>query len=77
LTVNYVVGGTATAGRDYVSLGSRITFPIGARTVIRTVTPINDTLQELNETVILRPYQSPNYAVGSPSRATVTVTSND
>jgi len=43
--------------------------------VTKTVTPFDDTLQELNETVILRLYQSPNYAVGR--MATVTVISND
>jgi hypothetical protein len=77
LTVNYIVSGTATAGRDYVSLGGRITFPIGARRVTRTVKPIDDTLQEFKESVILSLSQSPNYVVGSARRASVILTSNE
>jgi hypothetical protein len=45
--------------------------------VTKTVTPLQDSLQELNETVILTLAQSPNYAVGSPKSATVTLTSDE
>ncbi|MBI5039661.1 MAG: peptidylprolyl isomerase [Gammaproteobacteria bacterium] len=77
LTVNYSVGGSATSGSDYIALGSRVTFPIGARRVTKILKPIQDRLREPNETVVLRLRQSPNYAVGSPGSATVTLTSND
>ncbi|MBI5462648.1 MAG: peptidylprolyl isomerase [Gammaproteobacteria bacterium] len=77
LTVYYSVGGNATSGSDYIALGSRITFPIGARRVTKTLKPIQDRLREQNETVVLRLRQSSNYAVGSPGSATVTLTSND
>jgi hypothetical protein len=33
LTVNYTVGGTATAGSDYQALGTSVSFAAGARTV--------------------------------------------
>jgi hypothetical protein len=77
LTVAFTVAGTATAGMDYVSLGTSVTFPAGATTVTKTVTPLSDTLVELNETVVLTLTQSPTYAVGTPSSATVTLTSDD
>ncbi|MBI5462105.1 MAG: hypothetical protein HY941_07985 [Gammaproteobacteria bacterium] len=77
LTVRYIVSGSATAGKDYTAIGARITFPIGARKVARIVKPINDTLRENNETVILRVTRNSNYVVGNNSRATVTIISND
>jgi len=39
LTVYFTVSGTATAGSDYVSLGTSVTFPAGQSTVIKVVTP--------------------------------------
>ena len=77
LTVGYTVAGTATSTSDYVSLGTSVSFPAGITTVTKTVTPTQDTLQELNETVILTLNQSANYAVGSPASATVTLTSDE
>jgi hypothetical protein len=77
LTVAYSVSGTATTGTDYVSLGTSVSFPAGVTTVTKTLTPLQDTLQELNETAIVILTQSANYAVGSPASATVTLTSNE
>ena len=77
LTVTYAVAGTATAGSDYNALGTSVSFPAGATTVTRTVTPRQDTLQEPNETVVLTLAQSPNYAVGTPGSATVTLISDE
>ncbi len=77
LTVTYTVGGTATAGSDYVGLGTSVSFPAGAITVTKTLTPLDDTLPELPETVALALVQSPSYAVGAPRGGTVTLTSND
>jgi hypothetical protein len=77
LTVYFTVSGTATAGSDYGSLGSSVFFPAGVTTATKTVTPIQDTLQELNETVVVTLTQHATYAVGSPASATVTLTSDD
>ncbi len=77
LTVNYRVTGTATAGSDYVALGTSVVIPAGKTRVTKTLTPKQDNLQELPETVILTLKQSPNYAVGTPARATVTITSDE
>lgn len=53
LTVNFVIGGSATPGVDYVAFASTITIPIGKRAAFVTVTPIGDGLFEGRETVRL------------------------
>ncbi|WP_029279422.1 Calx-beta domain-containing protein, partial [Pedobacter borealis] len=52
VTVNYTIGGTATAGSDYAALGT-VTIPAGQNSVDVAVTVINDQLIENTETVIL------------------------
>ncbi|MCI0653640.1 MAG: hypothetical protein L0Y39_04080, partial [Methylococcaceae bacterium] len=77
LTVSYQVTGTATADSDYDSLSTSVEFAAGAVSVTKTVTPKQDDLQEFDETVVLTLAQSPNYAVGAPNSATVTIISDD
>jgi hypothetical protein len=77
LTVAYAVTGTATSGVDYVSLGTSVSFPAGVASVTKTVTPLQDALQEVNETVIVTLLQSTSYAVGIQSSDTVTLLSDD
>ncbi|MEK7413680.1 MAG: Calx-beta domain-containing protein, partial [Planctomycetota bacterium] len=52
LTVTATIGGTATAGTDYVAIGV-ITFPAGATTVNVEVIPIDDGSAEGDELVTL------------------------
>ena len=77
LTVSYTVTGTATAGSDYTSLGTSISFAAGSSTATLTVTPLQDTLVEADETVILTLASGTDYTLGTPSSATVTLTSDD
>jgi len=77
LTVNYRVSGTATAGSDYVALGTSLSFAVGAHTVTKTLTPLDDTEVEADETVILTLAAGDGYSLGSPDSATVTLTSDD
>jgi hypothetical protein len=77
LTVYYTVSGTATPGSDYNALPGSATISAGSSTRTITVTPINDTLVESNETVIVTLSTNASYTVGSPSSATVTITSDD
>jgi hypothetical protein len=77
LTVAYAVSGTATAGSDYVSLPGTVTIPVGAASATITVTPINDTLVEPNETVVVTLSPTQAYLVGTPGTATVTIVSDD
>jgi hypothetical protein len=77
LTVSYTVSGTATAGSDYVSLPGTVTIAAGASSATIAVTPIDDTLAESTETVVVFLSFGVGYSVGSPSSATVFITDND
>jgi C1A family cysteine protease len=77
LTVNYAVSGTATSGSDYSSIGTSVTIPAGSASATKTVTPINDTTVENDETVVVTLGSDAAYTVGSPNSATVTITSDD
>lgn len=77
LTVAYSVAGTATAGSDYTALAGSVIIPVGQTTAPIAVTPLQDTLVEPDETVILTLTASAAYTLGTPSSATVTLVSDD
>jgi hypothetical protein len=71
------MAGTATQATDYRSLSGSVTIPAGAALATVIVTPVNDSLKEGPETVVIRLAANPAYTVGSPSSATVTIADND
>ena len=73
LKVNFTVGGTATRGGDYISIGTTVVFAAGSATATKTVSVIDDRLVEGNETVGVTLANGTGYTVGSPSSATVTI----
>jgi YD repeat-containing protein len=77
LTVTYSVSGTATAGSDYTALGTSVSFAAWASTATKTVTPLQDTLVEVNESIILTLAGGSGYAVGTPASGTVILSSDD
>ncbi|MER3374107.1 MAG: gliding motility-associated C-terminal domain-containing protein, partial [Allomuricauda sp.] len=77
ITVNYTVGGTATPGDDYTTLSGSVSVPNGQQAATITVTPIDDGLTELDETVIVTLDSGTGYTVGTPDNATVTIASDD
>lgn len=77
LTVFFTVGGTATSGTDYTAIGTSVTIPAGAASATITVTPKNDDVVELPETVVVALSASAAYTVGGGSSATVTINSED
>ena len=77
LTLNYTVTGTATSGSDYTALGTSVNFVAGASTATKTVIPLQDSLVEVDETVILTLAADTDYNLGSPTSASVTLTSDD
>jgi subtilisin family serine protease len=77
LTVTYTVAGTATAGSDYVALPGTVTFPAGSATATLVVSAIDDTVPEGPETVIVTLAAASAYIVGTPSRATATLVSDE
>jgi len=76
LTVDFTLGGTATNGTDYNSVGSSAVIGVGQTTTTVTITPIDDGVNESSETAILTLSASPRYTVGSPSSATVNIANN-
>jgi Calx-beta domain-containing protein len=76
LTVFYAVGGTATAGSDYVELPGRVTIPAGTREGRITVTPVDDAVTEGPETVVVRLAANAAYTLRGETSATVTITGN-
>ena len=76
LTLTYTVTGTATSASDYVALPGSVTLPAGAASADIVVTPIDDNLAELDETVIVTLAANPAYIV-SPATATVTIVSDE
>ena len=77
LTVSYKVGGSASAGNDYVALSKIVTIPAGSSTADIVVTPINDTKAEGSETVVATLTSKSSYVIGTPASATVTIASNE
>lgn len=77
LSVLYTIGGTASNRVDYQRLRGNASIRAGAASVIIPVRPIDDPIPELDETVILTLSANPNYTIGSPSTATVTIHSNE
>jgi hypothetical protein len=77
ITVFFQVDGasTATEGVDYQSLQPhQATIPAGgANFTTVVVQPISDNLPEGSETVVLTLQSGPNYTVGNPSSATVSI----
>jgi hypothetical protein len=77
LSVFFTVSGTATSGSDYKRLRSPAMIPATRPSVNVAVKPIDDTLPEPDETVILTLSANAGYTIGSPSTATVTIHSNE
>ena len=83
LTVWYWLTGTADygAGNDYTASpggqSTSVTIPASGYSATVTISPVDDTLVEDDETVVLNLASASGYTPGSPSTATVTIEDND
>jgi hypothetical protein len=81
VTVKYHVGGTASNGVDYTELSGVVVIPAGARGTQITVIPLEDTVIEHQETVVLElapdSSDSPSYTVGESRRAAAIIADDD
>jgi subtilisin family serine protease/subtilisin-like proprotein convertase family protein len=77
LTVNYSLAGTATNGSDYNNLTGSVVIPVGSTTATINITPIDDTLVEGNETVVVNLSSDSAYTIGNANSATVAIADND
>ena len=77
LTVNYSVAGSAEAADYEETLTGSVTILDGQASANITITPVDDSEVEGDETVILTLTADPAYQIGSPSSGTVTIADND
>jgi hypothetical protein len=73
LTVSFTVTGSATSGADYTALPTSVTFAAGVSSVDVVVTPLADTLDDSDETVVLTLTSVAPYEPGAPASATVMI----
>ena len=77
IVVDYTVGGDATPGSDYNTLSGSVAISDGQTNASILVTPIDDSLTELDETVVVTLAAGTGYTVGTPNNDTVTIVSED
>jgi thiamine phosphate synthase YjbQ (UPF0047 family) len=85
LAINFSVGGTATFGTDYSVSGATsystsngvVTIASGQSSASLVITTNSDTTSEQNETIVLTLASNSNYAVGTTSGVTLTITNDD
>jgi len=76
VTVNVILGGTATAG-DFTTSATSIVIPAGQLTGTITLTAINDTIVEPNETITVTLGTITNGIAGTPNAVTTTILDDD
>jgi len=77
LTIAYTLTGSAINGTDYETNELFVTFGAGETTATVTITPVDDTVPELGETVILTITPGAGYVPGFPASASVVITDNE
>ena len=79
LTVFFSFSGSATYGVDYTNSvgGTSVTIPAGSSSKGIKIHPVNDSIKEDREDVVLELVTDPAYQIGSPSNGTVTINDND
>lgn len=76
LSVTFTVGGSATSGTDFNSIGTSVIIPAGADSTSVTLTARDDILFETNETVVVTLTTLSSYRV-TPAAASATTTISD
>lgn len=77
LEVFFELRGRAAQGADYEWIGDRVTIPAGSAQANVAVRPIDDTLDEVNETVVLELLAGAEYGLGASPSASLTLIDND
>ncbi len=77
ITLDYTIGGTASAGADYAALSGDVQVSANAASVDIPVSITDDVSGEDDETVELTLISGSGYKVGSPRVHTLTITDNE
>jgi hypothetical protein len=75
--VNVVLRGTASEGADYASIGSTVTIPAGASSLVVPVAPVDDVEEEDEETATVTLASGAGYVVAAPANATVSLSDDE
>jgi hypothetical protein len=73
LTVQYVIGGTASNGVDFSLISNSVTLPAGAVSAAIAIVPLTDNAVDGDETVVLTLSGTSTYNLSAPVSATVTI----
>lgn len=77
LTVHYSIAGTAD-GSDFVeTLSGTAIIPAGQLSVTLPITPVDDAIEESNETLVVQLAGDTAYRLGGSGQATVNIADND
>ena len=77
LIVDYALAGRAVHGADYRRLDGRAVIPPGVMSTFVEIQPIDDSVDEGTQDVILMLRSGTSYAIGGTGTATVSITDND
>jgi Flp pilus assembly protein TadG len=77
ITVPLTLGGSATPGSDYVFNQTQVIIPPGSLGLPLSVQIIDDTLRELDETILLSMGPPTNAVLGTPGAHTITILRSD
>ena len=77
VTVNLGIGGNATAGSDYTSFGTSVTFAAYSSSAYLYIPVTDDSLSEPTETIVLTLQSGTGYTIGTANTAIVSIFDND
>jgi hypothetical protein len=77
MLVQYVIGGSAVNGDDYNAISNFMEIPAGAFSASVTVTPIDDSLQEGDESVSIALAPGANYDTGAVTNTLMNIADNE
>src|SRR5207302_1993890 len=77
VTVNLAFSGTATLGSDYTNSGTSIVIPPGATNGTITMTAVQDSLDEVDETIVVDISSVTNGSESGTQQVTAAITDDD
>jgi autotransporter-associated beta strand protein len=77
LTVDYAIAGRAVHGADYRRLEGRAVIPAGASATTVEIYPVDDSVDEGTQNIILQLRSTATYTIGGSGSATMSITDND
>jgi hypothetical protein len=77
LLVRYTIDGTATSIDDYHSVGVSVVIPAGSSSALVPILPVNDTVLEGDEHIVLTLVNDTAYIVANPDTAAVTINDDE